>query len=139
MKKPDENANILTYLQWRGDLTFSQSSFCQIDSLILCCLSYLNWDGIAAGRTLSESVSLQDAIAQWNAKPEEQQITRSPLDRTLLELLSESARFRDVRLFRYEAVFSERRQQQFSAVSFLLGKSTVYAAFRGTDNTLTGW
>ena len=139
MKKPDENANILTYLQWRGDLTFSQSSFCQIDSLILCCLSYLNWDGIAAGRALSESVSLQDAIAQWNAKPEEQQITRSPLDRTLLELLSESARFRDVRLFRYEAVFSERRQQQFSAVSFLLGKSTVYAAFRGTDNTLTGW
>lgn len=30
MKKPDENANILTYLQWRGDLTFSQSSFVRL-------------------------------------------------------------------------------------------------------------
>ena len=35
--------------------------------------------------------------------------------------------------------FSETRQQQFSATAFLLDSDTVYVAFRGTDNTLTGW
>ena len=50
-----------------------------------------------------------------------------------------SRRFGEVRLFRYAEQFSETRQQQFSATAFLLDSDTVYVAFRGTDNTLTGW
>ena len=36
--------NILDYLDWRGDLTFEQTPFNQVDNLILACFSYLNLD-----------------------------------------------------------------------------------------------
>ena len=38
--------NILDYLDWRGDLTFEQSPFNEVDNLILACFSYIELDGI---------------------------------------------------------------------------------------------
>ncbi len=66
--KTTYDANILTYCQWRDDLTMQQSPFCHVDNLIFCCLSYLNWDGIAEGFTAAESISLRDA-ARRNTVP----------------------------------------------------------------------
>lgn len=137
--KSEYDANVLTYCSWRGDLRMTQSAFCHIDSLIFCCLSYLNWDGIAEGRTVQESVSLRDAAALWKKRPAEQQQIRVPMDRDLLDITAESERFGEIRLFRYTEQFSDMLQQQFSATSFLLNDQTVYVAFRGTDDTLTGW
>ena len=59
----------------------------------------------------------------------------------LLHAAAGCERFRSVRLFHYAERFSEERQQQFSATTFLLDADdkTVYVAFRGTDNTLVGW
>ena len=64
---------------------------------------------------------------------------RVETDRDLLRQTAVSRRFGEVRLFRYAEQFSETQQQQFSATAFLLDSDTVYVAFRGTDNTLTGW
>ena len=33
--------NILDYLDWRGDLTFEQSPFNEVDNLILACFWYI--------------------------------------------------------------------------------------------------
>lgn len=137
--KTQYDTNVLTYLQWRGDLSMNQSPFCHIDSLIFCCLSYLNWDGIAEGRTAQEAVSLRDAADLWVKQSAEHQVVRVPTDRTLLTAAAESKRFGKIHLFRYTERFSEERQEQFSAVTFLLDEETVYVAFRGTDATLTGW
>ena len=41
--------NILDYLDWRGDLTFEQSPFNEVDNLILACFSYLDLDERAEG------------------------------------------------------------------------------------------
>ena len=41
--------NIIDYLDWRGDLTFSQAPFNQIDALLLSSLSYANFGGIVPG------------------------------------------------------------------------------------------
>lgn len=53
-------ANILDYLNWRGDLSFAQSPFNEVDGLILSYLSYLDMDDLfrddakaGAGRHLS--------------------------------------------------------------------------------------
>ena len=32
-------ANVFDYLNWRGDLEFSQAPFCEVDNLILSLLS----------------------------------------------------------------------------------------------------
>ena len=53
--------NILDYLDWRGDLTFEQSPFNEVDNLILACFSYLDLDERAEvknGNTLSVEESL---------------------------------------------------------------------------------
>ena len=137
--KTTYDANIFTYCQWRDDLTMQQSPFCHVDNLIFCCLSYLNWDGIAEGFTAAESISLRDAARLWEHRPTAEQKVRVETDRDLLRQTAASRRFGEVRLFRYAEQFSETQQQQFSATAFLLDSDTVYVAFRGTDNTLTGW
>ncbi len=40
--------NIMDYISWRGDLSFEQSQFNEVDNLILACFSYVNLDGIPA-------------------------------------------------------------------------------------------
>ena len=82
--KTTYDANILTYCQWRDDLTMEQSPFCHVDNLIFCCLAYLNWDGIAEGFTVSESVSLRDAAKLWESRPAKEQKLRVETDRNLL-------------------------------------------------------
>ena len=39
-------ANLLDYLEWRGDLTFDQTPFNEVDNLILSELSYVDFGGI---------------------------------------------------------------------------------------------
>ena len=39
-------ANILDYLDWRGDLTFEQSPFNEVDNLLLSQLVYVDLEGI---------------------------------------------------------------------------------------------
>ena len=39
-------ANIMDYLEWRGDLTFAQSPFNEVDNLILSELVYVEFAGI---------------------------------------------------------------------------------------------
>ena len=39
-------ANILDYLEWRGDLDFKKAKFNEIDSLILSRFSYFPLDGL---------------------------------------------------------------------------------------------
>ena len=42
-------ANILDYIDWRGDLSFDVSPFNEVDGLILSQLSYVIFDGILTG------------------------------------------------------------------------------------------
>ena len=43
-------ANILDYLDWRGDLTLAQDPFNEVDNLILAELSFVDFGGIVPGR-----------------------------------------------------------------------------------------
>ena len=42
-------ANILDYLDWRGDLTLAQDPFNEVDNLILAELSFVDFGGIVPG------------------------------------------------------------------------------------------
>ena len=39
-------ASILDYLDWRGDITFAERAFNEVDNLLLAELSYLDFGGI---------------------------------------------------------------------------------------------
>lgn len=134
-------ATIMDYLSWRGDLTFVQSPFNEIDNLILSCLSYVELDDIVPER--QGSVTIAEASADFYGRHSEEEINgcrsfhrSAPL---LLKAMAKTKRFGKAELMHYVNKISTRRELQFSAVEILLGDGTSYIAFRGTDDTFIGW
>ena len=42
------SATVSDYLRWRGDLTFAQDGFNEVDNLLLCIISYIKLENCAA-------------------------------------------------------------------------------------------
>lgn len=57
-------ANILDYLDWRGDLTLSERAFNEVDNLILAEICYLDLSGFAPAGFETQQVTLREA---WDA------------------------------------------------------------------------
>ena len=53
-------ANLLDYLDWRGDLTLEQAPFNEVDNLILAELSFVDFKGVVPPPGEGDSVPLQD-------------------------------------------------------------------------------
>ena len=56
--------NIMDYISWRGDLTFAQSPFNEVDNLILACFSYVNLDRIPAV-TRQKGIELKKLVKEF--------------------------------------------------------------------------
>ena len=61
-------ANLLDYLDWRGDLTLEQSPFNEVDNLILAELSFVDFKDIVPGPGKGDSVTLRDAAERFFAR-----------------------------------------------------------------------
>lgn len=131
-------ANLLDYLIWRGDLTWSQSPFGDVDSLILTTLTYTFFDGIVPEK-LSERITLSEAAEIYFSRPQEMQRARVPQDADLLRELAKSRRFAEVELCGYVNKLDFAAEKQFSAMTMILGDGTVFVGYRGTDHSLVGW
>ena len=140
-KREDTMPNIQDYVIWRGDLPLDRVPLCDVDALLLSYLSYMPYDNIV-GDAFDGGISLRDA-AQKLLEVNERE--KTPLaynvkeDRKLLAALMESARFGDIRLVGYINRVDTKLEEQFSAVTYLLGEGHAFVAFRGTDNTVVGW
>lgn len=131
--------SLFDYITWRGDLTFQADPLNAVDSLIFCCLSYVRFSHIVPPLSSPDSILLKDAARSFLALPKGQRIVRTQEDERLLEVLSASRRFGNIRLMHYADRFEPQQEKQFSAVTALLDNGDAYLAFRGTDNTLVGW
>ena len=134
-------ANMFDYLQWRADIPLSVSPFNEVDNLILAELSYTDFDGILPAS--GEFLSLEEVAAAFFSTHSREELQKEssfmfkcPL---LMDGLLSGARFHDLRLGLYINEVNSDAGEQISAVTFLTGDGFAYAAFRGTDCTLTGW
>ena len=127
--------NLLDYLSWRGDLSFSQFPFCPVDGLILSALSYAPLDGLVpeAGES-----PLGRAAEEWLADARRVRGQRETLQK-LLRALADAPRFARLGLCRYVSRFVPKEETQFAALTVLLDDGSAFLAFRGTDGTLVGW
>lgn len=129
--------NILDYIETEKE-RFPQRPFCAVDSLILSQLSYLNFDGLVPGPGEGDPVPLL-RLADGETVAAMVKGVRAPeLNAKLFRLLAESPRFQDLRLSAYVNRIDEVKEEQFSAVTFLLGED-AYVAFRGTDAYYVAW
>lgn len=136
-------ANILDYLEWRGDLTLAVSPFNEVDALLLAELSFINFEGLVPPPEIGRGVRLRDAAQAYFARNEGKEIDMGVLvpDRipAMLCAMASSRRFGDLLVNAFSERIDHELEQQFAAVTVDLGDGTVYVSFRGTDDTLVGW
>ncbi len=132
-------SNLVQYLKEYGDKSFRETPFSEVDALVLAQLSYLKMKDIVPGFGKGSAVSWQE-MAQH---PRAEQMFADPLygkqHRRIFFLVASSRRYRQVRAACYKEWLDEEKEGQFAAVTFLLGRTSVYVSFRGTDETLVGW
>ena len=137
-------ANLLDYLDWRGDLTLEQSPFNEVDNLILAELSFVDFKEIVPAPGEGESVNLREAAEAFFAKfPAGEKIDMGVLVPAaipdMLRKMADSRRFGDMRLNCFVDHLDVGRGEQFAALAIETGDKTLYLSFRGTDDTLAGW
>lgn len=138
-------ANMLDYLDWRGDITIHQSGINDVDCFIMSQISYMNFDGVVGEKPAPSFGEAEITIKQASNnlfKIREQAsegLLLSDNDTLLLKALAKSRRFCNMKLAAYVNKCDEEEEKQFSAVCIFPGDNTVYISFRGTDDTLIGW
>ena len=130
--------NMIDYVLTERD-SFAQRPVCRVDSLVFSWLAYLRIPEAAPATYGEEGMTLRELYRpEWlDAMCGRLYDVQSSID--LLQAAAQSPRFRDVVVSRYVSLMDANAEQQFSAMTFKLGPSEHFLAFRGTDNTLVGW
>lgn len=137
-------ANLMDYLDWRGDLTLQQSPFNEVDNLILAELAFVDFGGIVPAMGSGEGLSLRKAaeayFSRYSADEKIDMGVLVPADiPAMLRKMAISTRFRDMKLNCFADWLDTERAEQFAALTVETGDGMVYVSFRGTDDTLAGW
>lgn len=136
-------ANMEDYIKWRGDLSFEQDPFNEVDGLILTQLGYLDLSGVVPAWNEKSSVSMAKLMEKyWLKYPpaeaaEKIGIVRNPS--RLFGLLKESRRFSELIFANYINRIDEEKQEQFAAMTAWIPDGSIYVIYRGTDATMVGW
>ena len=130
--------NIIDYIKWRGDLSFTDTPFNEVDNLIFTQLSYLDFADIVPLK-LTESVTLKEAWDKYTkiGRKPDSVILPEEIYGMFMEM-AKTARFSEIRLSGYVSNHDEATEKQFAAITINFGKK-VYVSFRGTDDSLIGW
>ena len=131
---------VLEYLEKYGEFSFRERSMNEVDSLALCQLAYLKFDGMVPGvhenqpsvtlKSLAEHPDFENLFADTRfEKP----------NRALLQAMLKGKRYSNLKLNCYINIVEEEWETQFSAITYILDDGTVYIAYRGTDETIVGW
>lgn len=130
------------YLHWRGDLTMEQDPFNEVDSVVLSMSCFMDFQDIVPEPGEPGTVTFLQAMEQFDTMPEKSRRFGAIIPDETLELAhraSQCPRYAGAELFAYENIVDEQREMQFAAVTFRLSDGTMFAAFRGTDDTIVGW
>ncbi len=138
--------SIQGYLEWRGDLSFEQLPFCEVDALIFAWLIYYTMEDLqdkgvkVPGLTVRRLVEAH--VEQFGPLREVDPMKKPfPVDNAelLLRQAAETERFGNAVIEDFAAIRGRSSGAQFAAGSFLPGDGTRVVAYRGTDMSVAGW
>lgn len=133
--------SILSYICWRGDLSFQSDPWNEIDSLLMAEVAYVNFGENERTfdnpqRLLFADLLTTDILSRYPLRVP----SNSLKDHSqLMPLLAKSRRFRNIRILDQVNKVDEERNMQFSALTLQVPDVGTVVAFRGTDPTVTGW
>ncbi len=134
---------ISEYFDWRGDLSFEASPINEVDCLIFCQLSYLDYSSIVS-ESFAKPMRLKDAAAMFENAPDFEQRKKNSetMGKDNFPFLKEAAatgRFGEVLVSGFSSHTDDITEKQFAAITFEFAKNNAFIAFRGTDGTIVGW
>lgn len=116
-------ANIIDYIQWRGDLSLKESGFNEIDSLILNRFSYLPFDEIIKE---NEIVTIKELSERFTSKDINQMQILWDDDVNLFPEMGKLTRFGEMKATKYVNKISVEQEKQFSAITIIIPDDTIY-------------
>lgn len=134
-------ANIIDYVNG-FQYTFAQREFNDVDSLVLCQLSYLKMKGLIPGlEDECDFIPFRNVLQRENEEQVFADERYREDNQKLAEAVLHSVRFRDMKVNYYIDILDKEMEVQFSAMTFRLGEGDPlnYIAYRGTDENLVGW
>ena len=136
--------NLITYVQQYGAQIFEDKALTDIDVLVLTEIAYLPFDEIVPQSfDVTKAISLNQLGKEFEKIKEKEQennpfmITKERIQ--LLDVVSKSSRFKDVKVFGFMNDIDDELTKQFAAVCYQWEEESRWIIFRGTDESLTGW
>lgn len=134
--------DIFEYLKWRGDLSFKQDRFNEVDNAILSQLVYCDLDGIVYDLASNQKILLSDMYQLFLQKFSDNQLSHASYvvkqANKVFQAVVETNRFKNLYVSKYVSEINEAKESQFSAIKFD-SEDFTYIAFSGTDTSLVGW
>lgn len=138
--------NLFSYLNWRGDLLFSQDGWNEVDSLLFAQMSYVRFEDLTgidweSGLTISCVCKEIRKLYKIKEKSIHFSSSNSLEERSVNVILrmGQSRRFQDLMLTHFVSNFNEVAQEQYASITIHIDKSLMVIAYRGTDDSLVGW
>ena len=130
--------NLFHYIDKYGNYTFKNKEFNDIDNLIFCFISYLNYDE----EYINENIhSLHDIAKNYLVNHKYKDISKLGMAQKdaykVLERIYDVPRYKNILVTDY--IFDNDINMQFSAMSFHISKKLKFICFEGTDELVSGW
>ena len=133
------NHSLMSYIREYRCVSLHQKPFNQVDALLLSQLAYLKMKEVVPGF----GAAAYPTLRQMHDAEKYEEMFSDPvygsMYRDIFELIWNSRRYSQIKAVCYTTVHDTARECRFAAVSFLLGESSTFVAFRGTDETLLSW
>ncbi len=133
-----KSMSIIEYVETEMS-TFLEKPFSVVDSAVLAQLTYLNMGRVVPGIGDKKPVTVAQLYRAESFSEYMEDVPFPKQNRQLLNALCASPRFRDIKINYYIDSVDEEKEKQFAAMTFFLPTGEIYVAYRGTDNTITGW
>ena len=140
-RNKNPGGTVFDYVRWRGDLSFAESRWNEIDSVIAALISYANFgeneltfqngQGLRLG-----SLASSDLLDRY---PQDGIADGAEVRSRFLREMAESRRFQDIIIPDQVNDVDPARNIQFSAITMEVPDTGTVVAFRGTDTSLVGW
>lgn len=134
-------ATLKHFLKKYGQDSFEKTEFTECDYLVLTVLSYANFKNTIYFNKKSKEGFIDLSVfgkASLIEKLSKNYLTLGNSYINFLELLFQSRRYEDVKIGYFYDYFSEHKEIQFFALSFLIDNKYI-VVYRGTDNSINGW
>lgn len=125
--------------------TFAERELNDVDSLVLCQLSYLKMKNLIPGlEDGQEFIPFKNVLQKENREQVFADERYREDNLKLAEAVLKSRRFAEMRVNFHIDILDKEMEVQFSALTYLLGEDSekrqiYYIAYRGTDENLVGW